>query len=67
MSGLGGVGVEGRRVFVCMCVGGGSTLEQRVEGRKEGAAEGGGKSQASGEERRRGREGDGEACFSKSH
>lgn len=62
-----GVGVEGRRVFVCMCVGGDSTLEQRVRERKEGAAEGGGKSQTSREQRRRNREGDGEACFSKSH
>lgn len=30
---------------VCLCVGGGSTLKQRVQGRKEGAAEGGGISQ----------------------
>lgn len=51
-----------RRVFMCW---GGGTLKQRVQGRKEGAAEGGGKSQMS--QGRRSEEGDGGACFSKSH
>ena len=40
MSGLGGLGVEGRHVFVSVCCGGGG-----LQRRKQGAAEGGGKSQ----------------------
>lgn len=58
MSGLKGVGVaEGG--------GGGGTVERGVQGRKEGAAEGGGERHTSGEESERSRKGDREAGFSK--
>lgn len=60
-------GLAWRGEKACVYVLGGSTLKQRVQERKEGAAEGGGTSQMSREERRRSGEGDGGACFSKSH